>query len=73
MYEEMKITGNICNCISLTGDWGIKAADEAAIVQEDKEFQTQLKAIAKIFTNNQSTFSTSLRDFLMALSLVRCN
>ncbi|XP_063691040.1 gamma-tubulin complex component 3-like [Bolinopsis microptera] len=51
------------------GDWGIKAADEAAIVQEDKEFQAQLKAIAKIFTNNQSTFSTSLRDFLMALSL----
>jgi hypothetical protein len=54
----------------ISGDWGIKAIDEAAAMKEDKEFQTQLKTISKRLTNFQSTFTASLGDFLLALSMV---
>ena len=48
----------------------MKAVDSAASLKQDKEFHSQLKAISKQLTNFQSTFTASLSDFLMALSLV---
>ncbi|KAL5248694.1 hypothetical protein ACHWQZ_G017775, partial [Mnemiopsis leidyi] len=74
-HEVLKKNNTIRECrsnniVSNTkqGDWGVRAFDEAEILKQDKEFQSQLKAISKQLTNFQSTFTASLSDFLLALS-----